>query len=174
MKIEDVNALDSDAFISLFGNIVENCSLIAAAIWSSRPFSDVDDIQNQLNKFIDLLPRNGKEGILRNHPDLAGRLAAAGQLTRESTQEQKAAGLDTLTAEEKEKLNKLNTEYKAKFGFPFVICARENKKDAILKGLEHRVQNDLETETLTGVEEVKKICRLRLLDIMENHPGAKL
>ena len=109
---------------------------------------------------------------MRLHPDLAGRLAASGGLTTESTKEQQSAGLHTLTDQERQKMNELNQEYKQKFGFPFVICARENKKEAILSGLDRRLNNSLETEAVTGVEEVKKICRLRLLDIVD--PASKL
>jgi 2-oxo-4-hydroxy-4-carboxy-5-ureidoimidazoline decarboxylase len=65
-------------------------------------------------------------------------------------------------------MNHLNQQYKQKFGFPFVICARENKKEAILSGLERRQNNSKETEAITGVEEVKKICRLRILDIVDS------
>jgi 2-oxo-4-hydroxy-4-carboxy-5-ureidoimidazoline decarboxylase len=50
----------------------------------------------------------GKEGILRCHPDLAGRMAQQGLLTSESSKEQLAAGLDTLNGEEKEMLTNLN------------------------------------------------------------------
>lgn len=108
----------------------------------------------------------GKEGILRLHPDLAGRLAQAGQLTSESTREQASAGLNTMTEEERQRMANLNKKYKHKFGFPFVICARENKKDAILRGLEERLENAPQTEAITGANEVKKICRLRLLDLV--------
>lgn len=42
------------------------------------------------------------------HPDLAGKLAEQGSLTNESKEEQKSAGLDVITQENKIKLNKLN------------------------------------------------------------------
>ena len=116
----------------------------------------------------------GKEGVLRLHPDLAGRLAAAGQLTTESTKEQSAAGLHLMTDDERQKMSELNENYKQKFGFPFVICARQNKKDAILRGLESRLENSAESEAVTGVNEVKKICHLRLLDIVDENSVAKL
>ena len=79
-----------------------------------------------------------------------------------------------MTDEERQKMAELNEKYKQKFGFPFVICARENKKDAILQGLERRLENDSESEAVTGVNEVKKICRLRLLDIVDENSTAKL
>lgn len=80
--------------------------------------------------------------------------------------EQASAGLDNITEEERGKMLELNMKYKDLFGFPFVICARENKKDAILLGLERRLQNNAETEAITGANEVKKICRLRLRDLV--------
>jgi len=109
---------------------------------------------------------SGKQGILRLYPDLAGRLAKFGGLTSESTREHAAAGLDSLTAEEQSAMSEMNERYHTKFGFPFIICARENKKDAILKGLKSRLESDQQTEMETGLAEVKKICRLRLLDLV--------
>lgn len=165
-SIHAVNKMDSEEFIKCFGNVVEHCSLCAAAIWRERPFRDAENLASSFGDFIDRLPISGKEGILRLHPDLAGRLAQAGHLTSESTREQASAGLNTMTEEERQRMNNLNKRYKQKFGFPFVICARENKKDAILRGLEERLENAPQTEAITGANEVKKICRLRLLDLV--------
>ena len=109
-----------------------------------------------------------QEGILRVHPDLAGRLAQAGHLTSESTKEQSAANLNLMTDEEKEKMSRLNSIYKTKFGFPFVICARLNKKEAILNGLENRCKNTTKEELRTGIGEVLKICQLRVKDIVKS------
>ncbi|XP_066286979.1 2-oxo-4-hydroxy-4-carboxy-5-ureidoimidazoline decarboxylase-like [Branchiostoma lanceolatum] len=166
LAIAEVNKLDSEEFIEIFGNVVENCKLATAAVWSHKPFQDVDHLNQTIADFLDALPQKGKEGVLRCHPDLAGRLAQAGQLTTESTQEQKSAGLDQLTQDELSTLTDLNQQYKVKFGFPFVICARLNKKAAILNGLTERLKHGAEEETLAGVEEVKKICRLRIADIV--------
>ena len=94
----------------------------------------------------------------------------AGQLTSESTAEQSSANLNLMTKEEKTKMASLNQKYKDKFGFPFVICARLNKKDAILNGLELRCYNDLNVEVLTGIEEVLKICELRMRDLVVDNP----
>ena len=107
-----------------------------------------------------------KEGILRVHPDLAGRIAEAGQLTLESTKEQSQAQLNTMTKEEKKIMIELNARYKEKFGFPFVICARLNKKEAIFKGLEERYNHDLKRELETGIDQVMRICEFRVKDIV--------
>ena len=108
-----------------------------------------------------------QEGILRVHPDLAGRLATNGQLTKESSSEQSQANLNQLTPEEKATLAHLNDNYKSKFGFPFVICARLNKKEGIIVGLQRRLNHTAETEVQNGIEEVIKICQLRLTDIVK-------
>ena len=115
-----------------------------------------------------------KEGILRVHPDLAGNLAQAGQLTKESSHEQSAANLNQMSPQEKTLLNTLNTQYKDKFGFPFVICARLNKKEAIFHGLKNRLHHELEEEVQIGIAQVLKICELRLRDIVKIPEQSKL
>ena len=106
--------------------------------------------------------------------DLAGRLADAGRLSPESAQEQKAAELPNMTAEEKQLLRELQEEYKTRFEFPFVICSRQNKKDAMIKGIKQRLKNSAEEEVRTSIEEVKKICYLRLCDIVDPKSAAKM
>lgn len=106
--------------------------------------------------------------LIRAHPDLVGRLALAGQLTRESTHEQASAGLDRLTAEEVALFQQSNAAYQARFGFPFVICARLNKKEAILAGFQARLQNSPEQEVAAALEEIFKIAELRLGDLIKS------
>ena len=109
-----------------------------------------------------LLCFKGKEGILRCHPDLAGRDLQSGTLTAESREEQGQAGLAALGAAEVSLMARLNAEYKERFGFPFVICARMNNKATILQQLRQRLGNGRAEERARAVEEVKKICHLRL------------
>ena len=106
--------------------------------------------------------------MLRCFPDLAGRLSDQGLLSPYSAEEHKSAGLDRLTASEKQQLRYYNNFYKTKFKFPFVICARQNKKDAILKGIEERLHNSKEQELQKGIEEVKKICFLRIEKVVHS------
>lgn len=174
LNIEKVNSIDYEEFIEIFGNVVEHCPMIAAAVLSKRPFRDVNTMHREICLFIDALPSSGHEGILRCHPDLAGRLAEAGRLTTESSQEQVSAELNTLTENERHTLSTANASYKSKFHFPFVICARQNKKSAIIEGIKHRAENTFEEELLNGIEEVKKICYLRLLNIVKIGSNGKL
>ncbi|MGH0183671.1 UNVERIFIED_CONTAM: hypothetical protein FKN15_012624 [Acipenser sinensis] len=88
MDVQTVNSMTCEEFVCVFGNVVERCPLIAAALWSRRPFSSTLELENGFNEFIDSLSIEGKEGILRCHPDLAGRELHAGTLTVESRGEQ--------------------------------------------------------------------------------------
>jgi 2-oxo-4-hydroxy-4-carboxy-5-ureidoimidazoline decarboxylase len=106
--------------------------------------------------------------LVRAHPDLAGRLAQAGALTADSAREQAAAGLDRLTPQESSEIVRLNDAYKARFGFPFVICARLNAKADILASMRSRVANGPEQELSTALAEIAKIARLRLSEAITN------
>ena len=95
------------------------------------------------------------------------RAARTGTLGPASTSEQAAAGLNNLTAEEIATFERLNAEYQQRFGFPFVICAHENKKESIMAGFAARMHNRRDQEIATALDEIAKICRLRLLDTIQ-------
>ncbi|KAK2176746.1 hypothetical protein NP493_643g04034 [Ridgeia piscesae] len=171
--MDGINNLKYDHFIEKFGNVVEHCPIIAAVVWAARPFPSFADLFDRFSTVIDSLSMEMKAGILRCHPDLAGRLAATGQLTPESMGEQRAAGLLDLSPSETVTMATRNDQYKAKFGFPFVVCARENKKAAILSGLEDRLLHSVDEEVQLGIDQVKNIVRLRLQDLV-NMADARL
>uniref|UniRef100_A0A8C5PR62 2-oxo-4-hydroxy-4-carboxy-5-ureidoimidazoline decarboxylase n=1 Tax=Leptobrachium leishanense TaxID=445787 RepID=A0A8C5PR62_9ANUR len=165
MDLHTLNTLNYEEFFEHFGNIVEKCPLISGAVWSRRPFSSALELESSVYEFIDSLPSSGQEGILRCHPDLAGKELISRTLTQESMKEQNQAGLTSLSQSERETLTLLNSQYKLKFGFPFVICAKMSDKNKIIEALRSRIQNDRVEELGTGIAEVKKICHLRLQDI---------
>nr|CAD7203905.1 unnamed protein product [Timema douglasi] len=180
--LEEVNGLTSQEFLQVFVNVVEDRPDVARHVAALRPFSGVEQLTDAALLYLDTLSleenmlfyrlshrylfHTGKEEVLRCHPDLAGRLAEEGKLTAESAREQHAAGLHKLTPEDKRDIDQLNKRYKEKFGFPFVICARENKANAILLGLKRRVDNSKDCELEEGIQEVKKICRLRICELV--------
>ncbi|XP_057563912.1 putative 2-oxo-4-hydroxy-4-carboxy-5-ureidoimidazoline decarboxylase [Hippopotamus amphibius kiboko] len=170
MDIEKVNSMDFGEFVDVFGNVVERCPLIAAAVWSQRPFSDLEDLEKHFFAFIDGLPQAGQEGVLRCHPDLAGCELQRGALSAESLREQSAAGLTSLGAAERLRLAELNAQYRARFGFPFVLAARLRDPEAVLRELARRLRCLPAQELRTALGEVKKIGRLRLADLLGGHP----
>jgi OHCU decarboxylase len=108
--------------------------------------------------------RDERLSVLIAHPDLAGKLAAAGRLTAESTSEQAGAGLDALTDGERETFQALNTQYVEKHGFPFIIAVRDNDKASILAAFYTRIEHDTETEFATACAQVERIAEHRLMD----------
>ena len=95
-------------------------------------------------------------------------MASENLLSPESTREQRQCGLHLLTSDQVRRLRSHNAEYRDKFGFTFVICARENKAAAILEGLDRRLGNSREEEINIGIGEVKKIAKLRSRDVINN------
>ncbi|XP_078078976.1 2-oxo-4-hydroxy-4-carboxy-5-ureidoimidazoline decarboxylase [Mustelus asterias] len=165
MEMRAVNSMSYEQFVDVFGNVIEKCPLIAAAVWTDHPFSNLSALEKSIGDFIDSLPRSGKEGILRCHPDLAGRDLLRGTLSPESQGEQNRAGLTSLTPGQRSQLSELNVSYKSRFNFPFVICVRMNDRETIIQQLSSRIRNIPEQELHISIQEVKKICHLRLLDI---------
>jgi 2-oxo-4-hydroxy-4-carboxy-5-ureidoimidazoline decarboxylase len=105
--------------------------------------------------------------VLFRSPDLAGRLAQPKRLTAESTREQASAGLDQLSAAARAEFQQLNDAYRARFGFPFIICARLSNHAAILAAMRSRLANAPEIEFQTALGEIEKISRLRLKDLLQ-------
>ena len=100
--------------------------------------------------------------LVRAHPDLAGKAALAGALTADSTAEQAGAGLDRCSPEELAEFHALNTAYKEKFGFPFIVAVKGLTRHDILEQFRRRLENDAATELATAFEQIHKIARLRL------------
>ena len=174
LNLRQVNTLNFEDFISAFGSVVVNCMMSAATVWEERPFSNVSTLCESFARFLrDISPKNQK-GIVRCHPDLAGKLTRKGKLSKRCTEEQTSAGLLDLTEEEWSEFSSLNNMYKHKFGFTFIICARENKKDTIKRELRRRLQNSEEEELKTAIEEIVKISSLRVKDLVDDRSSGKL
>lgn len=111
----------------------------------------------------------GQEGILRCHPDLAGRDLQQDTLTAESQREQSQAGLTSLDTDDRLRLQQLNAQYRERFGFPFVLAARLSDRATVPRELARRLQCQPESELRTALGEVKKISHLRLTDLLGAH-----
>jgi OHCU decarboxylase len=167
-----LNRLGDDQFISALTPLFEGPPWIIAAAISRRPFASLDDLLATCVDILRSASEEAKLALLRAHPDLVGRAALAGTLSPASQGEQAAAGLDALTADDIVTFQHLNAEYQGHFGFPFIICAREHKKESILQGFETRRRHDRATEIAIALDEVLKICALRLRDLMRPEEGS--
>jgi OHCU decarboxylase len=117
-------------------------------------------------RVVRMSPASARLELIRAHPDLAGKAAIAGVLTPESTREQAAAGLDRLTPGQYERITALTAAYRERFGFPFVVCAREHTADSIIATAMRRLEAEPDEEEQTALNEIAKIARLRLADLV--------
>ncbi|MBA4115307.1 MAG: 2-oxo-4-hydroxy-4-carboxy-5-ureidoimidazoline decarboxylase [Rubrobacter sp.] len=166
ITLQELNALNESEFVTLIGPIFEDSPWIAKRTWPNRPFDNVDSLHYSLCQSVHKAREEEKLALIRAHLDLAGRAARQGSLTPESTVEQAGAGLDRLTDEELASFSRMNQEYRARFGFPFVVCVGEHTKESILTSFAARLENTKERETETALAEVCKIARLRLYDLV--------
>src|ERR1019366_2166115 len=97
------------------------------------------DLHQAMTTALDIAPQSSQVALILAHPDLAGRAAIAGTLTAGSTREQASAGLNYLTADQFETFTRLNTAYRQRFSFPFIICVRDHNKTSILAAFEERL-----------------------------------
>src|SRR5215204_6607922 len=166
----EIAALDRQTFVERLGFLFEGSPWIGAEAWDSRPWRTRDALHAALLEVVVRASQERQLALIRAHPDLLGQAALAGTLTRESKGEQRAAGLDpnVLSEEEIAWFQDTNAKYQARFGFPFVICARDTQKDAIAAALADRLGNDRRTEIETALREIGQIAWHRLGDVVQD------
>ncbi len=157
--------LDEAAFVAAYGGVFEHSDWVAKGAWQLElgPAHDsVTGLHSALCRVFRAADYDARLGVLKAHPDLAGKLAAARRLTADSTAEQASAGLDALTDAERQQFETLNASYTAKHGFPFIIAVKDHDKAGILRAFARRIDHDTATEFDTACRQVERIARLRL------------
>jgi 2-oxo-4-hydroxy-4-carboxy-5-ureidoimidazoline decarboxylase len=167
VSLDALNKADKSEFVRLLDGIFEHANWVSENAFAERPYPTVADLHQGLMAAVQAAPRQDQIAFVQAHPDLAGKAARAGELTAASTAEQAGLGLDRLSDADFARFEKLNAAYRAKFGFPFIICVRRQTRDAILDAFERRLHNDLDTELAAALDEIGYITRLRLVDRVE-------
>jgi 2-oxo-4-hydroxy-4-carboxy-5-ureidoimidazoline decarboxylase len=160
--LSELNALSKSDFVAQLSNIFEYSPWIAEQAASFRPFAGIVQVFDAMKAAVDHAPPELRLALIRAHPDLADKTQRAAGLTAESNAEQNSAGLDRLSDAEYEAFERVNNAYRAKFGFPYIVCVRRQTRDSILRDFEHRLPNDAKTETQRSIEEIFRIAALRL------------
>ncbi|MBB2696724.1 2-oxo-4-hydroxy-4-carboxy-5-ureidoimidazoline decarboxylase [Rhizobium phaseoli] len=161
--------LSREDFVSRFGGVFEHSPFIAERAYDAGSVTEPltpSGVHAALAAVFRAASREERLGVLRAHPDLAGRLAIAGELTEDSRKEQAGAGLDRLSPEEHARFSELNSAYVGKFGFPFIIAVKGLGKDDILSAFETRIGNGLDEEFATATAQVERIALLRLTSML--------
>ncbi len=159
--IDNINDLNKSDFLSVFGNVFEKTESVASEAFESKPFKNFQDI---IFKMLDIYENYEKDKILEilnAHPELA----VTKKMTSESISEQASVKLNECSNEEYEEFKRLNSEYKKKFNFPFIIAVKGKDKNEILNNFRERMQNNVEDEFLEAKKQVKKIANFRLNEI---------
>jgi 2-oxo-4-hydroxy-4-carboxy-5-ureidoimidazoline decarboxylase len=162
-KLVELNALEAAEFTRIVGPVFEHSPWVAARTAAQRPFASRENLHAALVATVSKATDDEKLALIRAHPDLIG----DAHLTAASQAEQASAGLQDASAEEAKQFRELNRQYRERFGFPFVICARLNKKDAIAAAFPLRLRNSREQEMETALQEIYKIAELRLQDLVQ-------
>lgn len=161
-NLSELNTCSKDDFVASLANIFEYSPWIAEQAAAARPYPGVKALLAAMKDAVDRAAPEQLITLIKAHPDLANKTQRAAGLTEESTAEQNSLGLDRLSDAEFEAFERVNNAYRAKFGFPYIVCVRRHTKDSVLRDFERRLPNDVATETQTSIEEICRIAALRL------------
>lgn len=163
IRLEDLNQMEHDAFVDALGWIFEHSPWIADRVWHRRPFVTVDVLHREMSLQVEQASIKDQLALIQAHPDLGERT----KMSDASAGEQSGAGLAKLSSSEYARLQKLNTAYRERFGFPFIFAVKGSGKREILAALEQRLQSDKESEFAIALDQVFRIARFRLADMLE-------
>ena len=167
MRIEQIDSLTREEFAGALGFVFEDSLWVASRAWEHRPFGSLDALHAAMCREVERATPAEQLALLRAHPDLGARA----KMSQASEKEQAGAGLDRLTPEEFARLGRLNAAYREKFGFPFLFAAKGGTKHDLLEALERRLEARLEDEFRTALEQVYRIARFRLEEVVTRKPG---
>ncbi|MGN6668929.1 MAG: 2-oxo-4-hydroxy-4-carboxy-5-ureidoimidazoline decarboxylase [Trinickia sp.] len=165
-SLEQLNSMPRDAFEAALSGIFEHSPWVAEQAADARPFASVDALYTKMRDIVANAGDTRQLALINAHPELAGKAAVRGELTAESTREQSGAGLASCTQEQFDKLQRLNAQYRAKFGFPFILAVRGYDRAGIIANFEMRVNNSREDELRTSLEQIYRIARFRIDDLV--------
>lgn len=162
LRLEAVNALSEQAFVDMLGEVFEHSPWVASRAFALRPFADLAALHTAMVQEMQRASPAEKLALLCAHPELAGKAAQRGELTSASTQEQSRAGLNALSTQEMQRITDLNASYRARHGFPFIVCVGKHTKDSIFSVFARRVANAPADEQDEALSQVAAIALLRL------------
>ena len=163
MTLAELNALDREAFVEAIGWVFEQSPWVAELVCDGRPYPSLEILHQMMVAQVEAAPRGRQLALLRAHPDLGTRA----RMSTASSAEQSGAGLDRLTPEEFERLQRLNSVYRGKFGFPFLFAVKGSTKYDILQALERRIPASPEEEHREALRQVYRIAEFRLRDTIK-------
>jgi len=170
MTLSEVNAAPVAEIVQALGGVFENAPWVAERAAGGRPYDTVEALHAGMMAAVRMAPEGQQLAFLRQHPELGGAAARAGQMTEHSIAEQQALGLNALAEERAAEIERLNAEYTKTFGFPFIICVSRHTRASIISQFVRRLDNTADVERRQALDEIGLITRLRLVALVEG-PG---
>ncbi|MBB5465925.1 2-oxo-4-hydroxy-4-carboxy-5-ureidoimidazoline decarboxylase [Paraburkholderia sp. CI2] len=164
--LDQLNRISTDAFVAALSGVFEHSPWVAEVAARERPFASIDELHRRMSQIVETSGEGEQLALINAHPELAGKAAVRGELTAESTREQSGAGLAQCTQEEFDKLHALNQAYREKFGFPFILAVRGYDRHGIIANFESRMNNSRADELRASLDQIYRIARLRLDDLI--------
>ncbi len=162
MTLRELNSQDRRGFVDTVGWVFEQSPWVAERAWTARPFATLDALHEAMMSEVASSTLDEQLALLRAHPDLGARVA----MSDTSAAEQKGAGLDSLTRDERDRFTALNAAYRQKFGFPFLYAVKGSTKHDILSALESRLLSARDVELGEALRQVSRIARFRLEELL--------
>lgn len=164
MTLDELNAADPAAFVASLGPVFEHAPWVAERAATGRPFATVAALHQAMFDMVAQAPWEEQDAFLRGHPDLAGAAAQARTMEAFSTAEQDSLGLSTLDDARFASLQRMNAEYRERFGIPFMLCVRRHTRGSVLRHFERRLHGTPDAERQAALGEVFLITRLRIAE----------
>lgn len=165
--LEQLNSMSDAAFVAALAGIFEHSPWVAEIAAKQRPFASIDALHRTMSGTVETEGIARQLALIMAHPELAGKAAVRGELTAESTREQSGAGLDQCTQQEFERLQYLNTAYREKFGFPFILAVRGYDRHGIIANFEARLNHNRPDELRASLDQIYRIARFRLDELID-------
>ena len=175
LTLDQLNGASRAGFVALLAGTYEHSPWVADRSWPKRPFATLAQLKRALFEAVAESTRDEQLALLRAHPELAGKAMAAGELTRESANEQGKAGLTGCTPAELATIARLNVAYHDRFDFPFMLAVRGPRGDglakaAIIATFERRLEHHPDFEFAEALRNVHRVAELRLGDRFDAPP----
>jgi len=168
LQLRTINAMSAEEFSQTFRGVYECSPWVAERAWANLPFASAEALQSSLREMVEAASVVEQEALILAHPDLAGKLARAGQLTEASNREQSRLGLDRLDEASFAIFDQLNQQYRERFRFPFIICVgRLQNQEQVLQAFRTRMTHSRDEEAREALDQIHLIASLRLAALIE-------
>ncbi len=164
IRLSEVNAMDQETFTRTFGGIFQGPTWPVERAYGFRPYADTLDLRRAFQEALFSTTQEEQLDLINSYPDLG---AAGGQRGADSLRDQSSLGLERLAEAEQEELTDLAAAYRERYGFPLIICVREQTsvEDLLQHGWERMGNPDVQ-EHAAALVEVAKIAGHRFDDLV--------